>query len=346
VNVLVVGAGAVGSWLGGALAAGGTGVTLVDPGPRREAIARDGLTLIDGRRVTRVRPPLVATVPEALAAARFDVALVAVKSYHTADVAAALAAAGTHAPPRVASFQNGVGNDDILAAALPAGAVLAATLTTGLVLEADGAVRGSGRGGAGLGRSAGGPPSADLAAALARGGLSVSLYALPAAMKWSKLLLNLLGSATSAILGWPTGRVFADRRLFQLERAAWLEALAVMRALGLSPVALPGYPVPLYARAAAWLPPGPAHLAFGSRLGSARADRLPSVAADLAAGRRQTENAVLTRAVAEHGLATGTPVPLSRAMSDLVDDLAAGRVSRERFANRPEALLAHVAPGT
>ena len=62
----------------------------------------------------------------------------------------------------------------------------------------------------------------------------------PAAMRWSKLLSNLLGNATSAILDIDPGEVYRDPGLFEFELRQVREALAVMRGLGLRPVALPG----------------------------------------------------------------------------------------------------------
>jgi 2-dehydropantoate 2-reductase len=341
---MVVGAGAVGSWLGGALAGGGADVMMVEPGPRRAVVAEQGLILTAGDRTMRVRPAVAASIGAALGGARFDLALVAVKSYHTADVAAELGDA--RAPHRVTSFQNGLGNDDVLIAALPGRTLIPATLTTGLYVDESGAVRAAAKGGVGLGAAKGGSDIADLAGALATGGLIVRHYDDPSAMKWSKLLLNLLGSATSAILAWPPTRVFADRRLFDVERAAWLEAVAVMRARGLAPVALPGYPVPLYVRALSLFPPGLAFHFFARRLAGARGDRLPGVAADLAAGRSQTENSVLTGAVVAAGEAIGVPVPVNRALAALVDAIAARRVDRDAYAGRPEALIATVVPRT
>ena len=55
-------------------------------------------------------------------------------------------------------------------------------------------------------------------------------------MKWSKLLANLVGNATSAILDLDPASIYADKRLYAIERRQLREALAVMRALGLRPV--------------------------------------------------------------------------------------------------------------
>src|SRR5205823_13195165 len=64
------------------------------------------------------------------------------------------------------------------------------------------------------------------------------------AMKWSKLLLNLLVNAQSAIVDLPPAQVVADPELFRYERLAFLEAATVMDRMHVATVSLPGYPVP------------------------------------------------------------------------------------------------------
>jgi len=54
-------------------------------------------------------------------------------------------------------------------------------------------------------------------------------------MKWSKLLANLIANATGAILDMDPDAIYADRRLFGVERRQLLETLAVMTALGSGP---------------------------------------------------------------------------------------------------------------
>lgn len=334
-RILVAGAGAVGSWLGGNLAAGGAEVVLVARGEHGQALAASGVRLGDGQ-TTIVRPPVFPTVAAASAAGPFDVALVAVKSYDTAALARELAAAGS--PPRVACFQNGVGNESILAAELTTSAIVPATLTTGVHISAPGVVTAWHKGGVGLSAPADGPDVSDLAAAFRAGGLSVRLYPDGAGMKWSKLLLNLLGSASSAVLAWPPPRVLADRRIFDIEHGAWLEALAAMRAGGRRPVALPGYRVGLLATLSRWLPPVALHAFVHRKVAAERGDRLPSVAADLARGRPRSEIEVLNGAVAAAGEAEGVAVPVNRALTRLVSALAAGRLDRAEFAGQPAAL--------
>lgn len=342
-KLLIVGVGAVGSWLGGHLVAGGADVLLVARGHHGAALAAVGLLVRTARRTFSVHAPVIDHVAAAARHGPFDGAIVTVKGYHTAEVAAELATlTRSGALAGVASFQNGVGNEALLAAALPGLPVWAATLTTGVEVGPPGTVTGSGKGGVGLSANL----AADsLAATLTAGGLEVRRYEDEAAMKWSKLLLNLQGSASSALLEWPPARVFSQERLFRLELDAWRETLAVLRAAGLAVVDLPGYPVRSLALAARLVPPPLLFRVASRRLGAGRGDRLPGLAADLAAGRTASEVTLLHGAVADHGRRLGVPTPVCQALTDLVLATSAGTLDRGTMADRPAALLRAVYGG-
>ena len=348
---MVAGAGALGSWLGGALCLGGADVTLVARSTHRAVTAEHGLTVItaDNRRSTH--PRVVGTVDEAFAdGANYDLGLITVKSYDAPGVAREIVAALSRYPSArcaaLATFQNGVGSEALVAATTAGvieGPVVAGTLTTAVGLREPGIVAGGAKGGVGI---AARPAEAAnmLADALAAGGLQVTRHEDAAAMKWSKLLLNMIGSATSAIVALPPAQLFRNRDVFDLEVAAWNEALAVMKGAGLRPTALPGYPVPTYAFALRWLPAPLRFPLLSARLAGSRGDRLPGVAADLVAGRARSEINALHGAVADTGEALGIPVALNRALHDLVIDLATGGQAREPFEGRPDALLKALAP--
>jgi 2-dehydropantoate 2-reductase len=115
-RVLVFGAGAIGSVLGGLLAERGHAVTLLGRPWHLDAVRRHGL-VIDGLWGThRVSGCVLATEPPALD--HTDWVLVCVKSHDTRAAAAALA--GRLGPGTlVCAFQNGLGNYECLTAALP-----------------------------------------------------------------------------------------------------------------------------------------------------------------------------------------------------------------------------------
>ncbi len=353
-RALVAGAGAVGSWLGAGLAAGGAEVTLVARGSKFDALSEGGLRRrVDGS-VQRFDVKVLDSISRAAASGPFDCTLVTVKSYHTTAIAEEIAAAGLRGP--FISFQNGIGNESMLDAIITGGEapsgvalarvpsypgtpVIAATLTSAVQMIERGIVqlRGSAKSGVGL-PSRGEATSDRLAAALVAGGVTVRRYSDPDAMKWSKLLLNMLGAATSAIVRRPPSEILARRDVFAIEYRAWREAIAVMRRLGLSAEGLPGYPVDRYAAAASALPAPLLGALFSRRLARARGDRLPGTAADIIAGRVESEIHAMHGIIAEVGSECGVATPVCAALCDLVDGIARSRIPAERFAGNPRAL--------
>ncbi|HXF60317.1 MAG TPA: 2-dehydropantoate 2-reductase N-terminal domain-containing protein, partial [Caldilineaceae bacterium] len=238
--MLVIGAGAIGCLVGGRLAQAGEQVTLVGRPHFVEVVRREGLRLSDehGRHIIRT-VNAAGSLAEAYAAPSaaqegYDLAILTVKSYDTAAALEELGAvAGREFPPML-SLQNGVGNEETIAAVAGPDRVIAGTITTPVSVEGAGAIRVD-RPQYGLGVSAWAPgvPTGLLdatQAALAHAGFAVVRYPHAQGMKWTKLLMNMMGNASSAILDMPPAEVFAQASLVDLEIAAWREALAVMRA--------------------------------------------------------------------------------------------------------------------
>lgn len=160
-------------------------------------------------------------------------------------------------------------------------------------------------------------------------------------MKWSKLLTNLTGNATSAILDEPVGALFADPRSYRIELAVLRECLAVMAALGLRPTDLPGTPVRALALGTK-LPRFIAQPALAKALGGGRGDKMPSFHIDLRSGRGQTEVRFLNGAVAEAGAAHGVPTPVNRLLTDTLEALSSGQLPLDTYRHNPDALLAQL----
>jgi 2-dehydropantoate 2-reductase len=236
-----------------------------------------------------------------------------------------------------------VGNEETLAAAAGADRVISGAITISVSLARAGVVRQHTAGGgialAPVGPAASQPALPGLAAAFRQAGFRIGLQRDYRAMKWSKLLLNLVANVSSAILDLPPGAIVRDPRLFRLEREAFREAVHVVRGLGLRPVALPGYPVPLLARVMA-APPWVGRALLGRRIGGGRGAKMPSLWEDLERGRDRSEVEVLNGAVAREGARLGIPTPVNAMLTDLLLAIAAGARSRDAFRRNPEALLA------
>ncbi len=334
---LFLGAGAIGTYVGGSLAASGHDVTFVEQ-PRTAQVIRDrGLAIHRGDEVVRVRDVVVHTSPaDALAAGPYDVGVFAIKSFDTRSAAESLVATGLDVPP-ILSLQNGVDNEPTLADVLGDHRVIAGTVTTAVAKPGVGEVVEEKR--RGLGVALGHPRSAEVSAALDGAGLTCATFPAAGPMKWSKLLTNLTGNATSAILDLTVGALFGDRRLYEVEVAVLRECLAVMRALGHRPVDLPGTPVRALALAAERLPRFIAQPALTKALGSGRGDKMPSFHIDLHSGRGTSEVSFLNGAVVRHGALVGVPTPVNAVLTATLEDLTSGVQSIETYRKNPDALL-------
>jgi 2-dehydropantoate 2-reductase len=339
--VLVVGSGAVGSFLGGTLAAAGHEVVLLD----RRVLGGDDAARLrieepDGTRVVPVR-----RVVDPADAGDPGLILLAVKAFHL-EGALETAARWPGAP--LLTVQNGVGAEE-QARAARSSPVLAGSLTTAVEPLADGVkrMRTGGMGVAvvpGEGASEGASVADLLAASWTRGGLPGRVYPVAAAMKWSKLLGNLVGNATSAILDMDPGAIYADPRTYPVERHQLHEAVAVMRALGLRPVSLPGADVSLLLRGLA-LPVAIGRPIVSRAIAGARGGKSPSLRLHV---RSQgagvpTEGRWLNGAVAGAGARTGTPAPVNACLAALVEACAGDASRAAYFAGRPDRLADAVA---
>ncbi len=334
---LFLGAGAIGTYVGGSLAAAGSDVTFIEQPAAAETIAEQGLLIrsAEGEKVVR-DVSLFIDAAAALAAGPYDVGVFALKSFDTEGAARNLAATGLPVPP-ILSLQNGVDNEPTIARVLGSDKVIYGTVTTAVGKPGVGQVVEEKR--RGIGVAAGHALSEPLVQELDTAVLAARLFADAAPMKWSKLLTNLQGNAVSAILDLPVGAIFADKRLYGVEVRAMRECLAVMRARGHAPVDLPGTPVRALALAVERLPRWIAQPILTKALGSGRGDKMPSFHIDLHSGRGRSEVAYLNGAVVRHGADVGVPTPVNRVLTETLEALTAKTLDIEDFRNRPDALL-------
>lgn len=345
-RVLIIGAGAVGSFIGARLALVGHEVTLAGRPGWAAAVRAGGLTLIepDGSRQTAkvaAAPSIAAAFStSALASASpYDLALLTVKAYDTAQVIAELTAA-TPASPPLLTLQNGVGNEEALAEVFGDYRVVAGAIDTPVSVPAAGQVQvHRPRFRAGLAPVGEAAPVIQAAALLHDAGLRTDVFADYRRLKWTKLLLNLPANAQCAILDWTPARVMADPVAARLEARAWQEALAVTTALRVRPVTLAGYPVGLIAPIARRI--APKLLAAGLRglVSGGRGSKLPSLHIALASG-KPSEVAWLNGAVATYGARLGVPTPVNQALAELVGNLTASRDAWDAWRGRPERIAA------
>ena len=337
-RVLVVGAGAVGSFLAGTLAQGGLEVTLVDR--RAPAVASARIDVV-GPGSRRFSAPVTRIGSFDGVAAAPGLIVFAVKMF---DLPAAIAQCSGWPEAIGLTIQNGVGAEETVRALRPMAGLVAGSVTAPIECGPGGEVCWRNRGGIGLAAVHGPVDRAidELIAAFGVAGLPARRLADARAMKWSKLLANLVGNATSALLDRDPPEVYADPALFAIERRQLLEALAVMRALRIDVVALPGADVRLLAFAARL--PAPLSRAILRRVvGRARGGKMPSLRRHLREGAGLSEVGWLNGAVAREGARHGVPAPVNRRLAELVDEAVADCDLRERLAGHPDRVVAAVA---
>jgi 2-dehydropantoate 2-reductase len=110
-KIVIVGAGGVGGYFGGRLAAAGSDVTFVARGAHLAALRRNGLKITSPRGNLHI--PQIKTAETIGEIETADLVLVGVKLWDTESVAASLKPIAEHGAT-IISFQNGVQKDDVL----------------------------------------------------------------------------------------------------------------------------------------------------------------------------------------------------------------------------------------
>ena len=337
---LCFGVGAIGTYIGGSLALAGHAVIFVERPGIAEEVRQRGLSItLEGETRRVERPEVVESIDAALARGPFDAAILAVKAYDTGGLAESLRPHASAMPP-ILSFQNGVDNEPLLAAVVGQEKVIYGTVTTAIGRKGAGDIQVERL--RGIGVALNHPLGPQLRPVLDAAGLRARGYAHPAAMKWSKMLTNLLANASSAILDLPAGAIFAHPGLFALEMRQYREALKVMAAQSIPVVDLPSTPVRALSWAASALPVVVARPLLMRALGSGRGAKMPSFHIDLHSGRGKSEVEYLNGAVARYGQRLNVRTPVNRALTDILTRLTSGELPLDTYAHQPEKLLAAI----
>ena len=344
-KILTLGAGAIGTYIGGSLALAGYPVVFVEQPRVVDELRSRGLRLdltADQRRKTRDASTLapssiviVSSLDEALRYGPFDLALFALKSFDTETALEAMQPFAEKLPPLLC-LSNGVSNEPAIAKALGQDKVIYGTVTTAIGRRGPGDIVLERLRGVGVAR--GHPLSEKVHAALDAAYLNSRLFDDAGSMKWSKMLTNLIANPTSAILNMTASEVFANRDLYRLEIDMLKECLAVMKAQGLEVVDLPGTPV----RALAFATTLPLWLSkpfLARAAGAGRGAKMPSFHIDLHSGRGKSEVEYLHGAVVRAGEQCHVPTPVNKMLTETLVALTEKKIPLEEFAHKPEKLL-------
>ena len=345
-NIIIVGAGAIGGYLGVPLAQAGERVTFVVR-PHRVAEWRDReMTLISAdNNQTKITPYIAGSVGEAIAqTGACDLLILAVKSYDLPDVLADLAIQLGDKTPMIMSAQNGIGIESRIADIFEPQHVLAATLTIPVKTESLATWRiERDKGGVVLAPVQKGKDIGPFVSLLQNAGIPASKVANYESMKWSKVLFNLLSNASSAILNWTPKQVYAHPQLFEMEMEMLTETLAIMDAQQIKVVNFPSAPTRNLVFAVKRLPRGLRKRVLQYTVSKGRGNKMPSFNLDLVAGKRKNEVRYHNVAIARLGQQLNIPTPVNAALGDILMKLVTKRLPREQFEHKPDALLKAVA---
>jgi 2-dehydropantoate 2-reductase len=308
-HIVVAGAGAIGCFVGGLLAAGDRKVTLFSR-PRIAAELRThGLSLTDFDGLAEQIDPELLSVSEApKCLAQADVILVTVKSGDTQDIASVI---NRHASPhaKVISLQNGLLNADVLTRELPAFDVRAGMVPFNVVPMGQGGFHRATSGDIVIGAGEG-----DLGALLSVPYLTTTESRDIEGVQWGKFLIN-LNNALNALSGLTLQEQLRNRGWRRLMADQWAEALHVLRKSGINPQST----TPVSVAAIPWILrlPTPIFSRIAASMLTIDAQARTSMSLDLMAGRK-TEIDALQGAVVEMGRSAGLRTPLNAMVAELV----------------------------
>ena len=316
-RIAIYGAGSIGCYVGGRLAAAGADVVFIGRQRLADELRTSGLTLTDWEGAAlRVAPDAIRFATTPAAAAEAALVLVTVKSGATDEAARELAAV---LPPTAAvvSFQNGLGNAERLRQRLPTHPVLAGMVQFNVVQNGAGRFHHGSEGRLEVERH---PDLVAFEPAFAAAGLPLVLHEHIAPVQWAKLVLN-LNNAINALSDLPLKAQLSDAAYRRCTALAQEEALALLAFAGIAPARLTPLP-------ATWIPrvlrlPNALFTRLAGRMLAIDPQARSSMWEDLQAG-RTTEVDWLNGEIVSFAARAGRTAPVNARLVHLVRDAEAG----------------------
>jgi len=333
---LFIGAGAIGSYLGGSLLDAGCDVCFLEKPEYATSLAERGISVKLLNRRIHLSPVRVFSSPEDAFRTPVDVVVFAIKSFDTEEAAREISGY-SDSISHVLCLQNGVENEPILEKYFGKDKVIGGSVTSSIGrLSAGDVVLEKQRG---IGMEDAGEVTRRIAHDFNQAGLNARIFPRRLDLKWSKMLSNLLVNSTCAILDMTPHDVLRSKDLFHVEMRLFIEALDVMRAQGIRPINLPRVPMQTLAWIVRLLPEVLLQPLLYKPLGGGRGGKMPSLHIDLHHGRRDSEVVVLNGAVTRFGHANQIPTPVNEALTATMLTLVASPEMQEKFSHNPGALL-------
>lgn len=237
-KICVYGAGSIGCYVGGRLAATGANVNFVGRQRLADEINKNGLHLtdylgadysVDAKHIDYSTEPNVA--------AEADLILVTVKSAATEEVGRLLHPI-IRADAIVVSFQNGLHNAEVLSEQLPGRTVLTGMVQYNVLNRGQGAFHQGSEGGLEASSHFALKP---FLSAFDKAGLNLELHDNMRSIQWAKLLLN-LNNPVNALSGLPLKEELSQRDYRRCVALAQTECLHLLDQAGIKPAKLTPLP--------------------------------------------------------------------------------------------------------
>ena len=234
-NIVVMGAGALGSLFGGLLSRDNQ-VTLIGREPHMKKIARDGLKITGLTQETVF--PETSTSPADIP--NPDLLIITVKAYDTKRVMKTLPQLGSNT--LVMSLQNGLGNINAIAEYVPKDRIIAGLTSHGSTFIEPGVIRHGGVGDTIIGRVEGANDDriSEIASIFTEAGIKTRVSDNMAGEIWAKVIINSAINPLTAILGKENGALLEDPTLIEKMKEVVSEGIRVART---HKVLLPDYDI-------------------------------------------------------------------------------------------------------
>ncbi|MFP4497079.1 MAG: ketopantoate reductase family protein [Vulcanimicrobiota bacterium] len=334
-NILIIGSGAIGTFVGGVLTRAGNQVTFYDLPEVVEEIKTRGIIIEGlGNKITLKNPPAISDLANN---AEFDLVIIAVKAYCTRAVVEIL-------KPDMAryflSVQNGIGNEEKIAAKVGGEKVIAGSITYPVAYPEPGYVKiENSKAGIGFAPFKKGIDISEVTSIFKEAKVNILYTENYQSLKWSKLLLNLVCNATCAILDMTPAEIFSDIRLVEIEKKQIVEAVDVMTALKLPVIDLPGYPTRLMAFVYKYFPTILLQLVLRNKIAKGRGNKKPSLLLALEKEASWTEVKYLNGAVYLNGYDHALTTRVNKIIYETLKDITKKNIPWEDYKKNPEAFL-------
>lgn len=309
-KILIVGAGAVGQYLGGMLSLGGNEVTLICRRKYCDSITEKGLNIYDAKKKTEKKSKNIKVhegldlVPS-IDKGNFDLVIITVKSYDLKTSLGELRDYPVFEYIPIIIMQNGIGNEE-KALAFGFKKLISGALTIPVEINNKGQVVAASSGGLGL------APCTSMIDDLGfykkifdNAQIKCQAYPDYRALKWSKLILNITANAISAILEMSPREYLSHPGILKMEMMSCKEAVKIAKMIGIKWVNLPSYPVVPFVMMLEFFPPGLSGKLLKDMISKSRGDKWPSLAQDVMKGKKKTEIDALNGYLVKHSYEAG-----------------------------------------